>query len=45
MALEIIFLAQLSFYSFIPIGMYCKPFANLIGMQYVRGYNPLFQDL
>lgn len=42
---ETIFLIQLAYYSFIPVGLYCKPFASFNIMKYVSGINFLFKGL
>lgn len=45
LAIELIYLVQLAFYSLIPIGIFCDPFRGLEGLKYSSGITSLFSNL
>jgi hypothetical protein len=41
-ALELMFLIQLTYSTFIPINIYCPPFSGLEALKYITGVTPIF---
>ena len=44
LGVETIFLVHLTYFSLIPIGLYCRPFVGLQYLRYSNGFDPFFQN-